>query len=694
PSATRVKVTHSEFGDIEVKPFVASSPDLFYDYLIGPEVGATAAQAMAYQGEGWVFADSARTAVTLTPGLCADVTSGKISLASIQSGCPDTAVCGAPPPVMCMNYVFDTMCAPELVVDTSIDPPDVLLMLDRSSSMRYKMVSVDCLSEPSCKWNVAKEVIKDLITATQASGPCTAMDDSGCDEIKLGFGFFETLAQEIFPPAEDSGAMIESWLDDVANIPAATNAKTNTGDAAELIHDSAELAVDTSVGIGLIITDGDPSGIAAASKARDELCAARDRGVGPVSTYVVGFGADADARMNSYMAAAGGTGACCEAASGCLYDPSTLTLTAGTPVDPCVGDASIMLSGNVAFANLRSDYECFGSIETANGTQLRDALLRLAAGAACTIPVDVPAGYPGAPSARENPFATRVTIDHSEFGLTEVKPYVAATPNLFYDHLIGPSVGAAAADAMAYQGEGWVFANSTRTLVQLTPGLCSDVLANKISKVATQPGCPDALGCGPPVLCPNVGQPCRVSCGTDPSLPCDSSGTYQVGRCGEGVVTCVLNAEVCTQQFGALPEICNGLDDNCDGTIDNLDSAEPGNTDPGALPWDAATYPLNDASEMGLFCDFENTCACGQAPGDSGAVPGPTDTEWSLLLDAGIGMCTCGTGLEGDVEYIFGSGEDTNYAGCAAGGMAGGAGGLGLIWVLAMAVGFRRRMRA
>ena len=41
------------------------------------------------------------------------------------------------------------------------------------------------------------------------------------------------------------------------------------------------------------------------------------------------------------------------------------------------------------------------------------------------------------------------------------------------------------------------------------------------------------------------------------------------GRCGDGVLECK-NGNLTCVPFGALPELCNGLDDDCDGDIDNI----------------------------------------------------------------------------------------------------------------------------
>ncbi|MBK9033972.1 MAG: hypothetical protein IPL61_22345 [Myxococcales bacterium] len=49
--------------------------------------------------------------------------------------------------------------------------------------------------------------------------------------------------------------------------------------------------------------------------------------------------------------------------------------------------------------------------------------------------------------------------------------------------------------------------------------------------------------------------------------PCGSS----VGRCDPGALQCVAGAPVCVGAVGPFPEVCNTLDDNCNGAIDETD---------------------------------------------------------------------------------------------------------------------------
>ena len=605
-----------------------------------------------------------------------------------------TALLGVSLPASAQDYDFDETCAPKTRVETKISAPKVLMILDRSGSMSSGLAGVS-------KLTVAKLAINEVAASSYRSGPCNAMNDSGCDEIELGLGWFAGGSAVSVVPAEDNKFPIATTL-------AGWNASggTNTGLAAKRIHDSAELAETDSAGVGVIITDGGPSSGTTIADAVYYACEARNRNAGAVPTYLVGLGFGTDARMNAFMAAAGGTGECCQGA-GCTYAENTLA-------DPCdlydAGDrSSVDISPMVTGRDLRSGYECQGSIEATSAQAFKDALVAIAGEAACTFPLTIPEDYPAGEGADEDPNATLVVMDHDVLGSDlEIKPYTTSNPNAFYDYLINQR-GLTAAEAAPYQGEGWIFADGTRRSVRLTDTLCQELKSNDVEYTETQVAC----------LCFNTGLDCQVPC-DDPAnpdaacapcvegefgLPCiDGVDSVQVGRCNQGIVECQVGVEVCISRFTAQPEICNGLDDNCNGDIDDLTSANP---ETNTAPEDKTRVPVVDEAqgidERGLFCNFEDTCGCPSGvPGQNGMPPGTFDDEFEILKDAafnsnGTPICNCGEGLAPQMSYATMDdspevSEPTDAAACSSASQTGGAGGGALLGLLGlMLLGARRR---
>jgi cysteine-rich repeat protein len=52
--------------------------------------------------------------------------------------------------------------------------------------------------------------------------------------------------------------------------------------------------------------------------------------------------------------------------------------------------------------------------------------------------------------------------------------------------------------------------------------------------------------------------------------------TGQPGVCAAGTLICQSGALVCVRNVNPSPEVCNGLDDNCDGIVDNGAACPPG----------------------------------------------------------------------------------------------------------------------
>jgi hypothetical protein len=507
------------------------------------------------------------------------------------------------------SYTFDNTCAPVTRYETGREAPNVLIILDNSGSMS------------GTKWNTAVQVIKELADAVIRSGTCSLMTRSGCDDIRLGLGYFGHTAWTDVQPADRSNSnAIYTSLGNTS--PNGSNTSMNLGTTQ--ISSSTTLKDATRTSIGVFITDGEPNPSTATRGAKTNLCDAKLRATAPVTTYVVGFGSGANPHINSMLAAAGGTGVC-KTSGGATINVCNLTDN---------GVTSLQNKQNANGFNF-SGASCTGALQANNGQALKDGLLAIATNAACTFPLTIPAGYPAGEGADEDPFATKIVINHNIFGQNvEVQPYLALQPNLFYDYLVNAR-GVAPAAAAPMKDDGWVFADLTRKNVRFTGELCQEIAAGKLTVVDTQVAC----------LCRFTGQSCDVP--------------GQLGRCQEGAYACVAGRDVCQQLYPRMPEICNGVDDNCDGSTDNMDSAQ--------ADWNPATMPLAD-SERGLFCSFQNVCGCGENPADDlGMAPGPMDNAWAQYKATWSGNCRCGAGVDGeDPGVSFGAADDASASDDAA----------------------------
>ncbi len=138
--------------------------------------------------------------------------------------------------------------------------------------------------------------------------------------------------------------------------------------------------------------------------------------------------------------------------------------------------------------------------------------------------------------------------------------------------------------------------------------------------------------------------------------PCPADG---LGPCGVGMTACVAGAVACMPQAAPAPEICNGVDDNCDGEVDE---GAPGSGEPcdtgalgvcgqgvarcadGALICDAVAQPGEEV------CDGEDD-DCDGTVDEGFLVGGPCETGLPGVCGAGTEVCSPeGVTCRGDVE--------------------------------------------
>ncbi|MCB9644965.1 MAG: hypothetical protein H6728_17985 [Myxococcales bacterium] len=113
-------------------------------------------------------------------------------------------------------------------------------------------------------------------------------------------------------------------------------------------------------------------------------------------------------------------------------------------------------------------------------------------------------------------------------------------------------------------------------------------------------------------LCDGIDNNCDGQIDNLPDLGKPCTDSTKQGPCQQGLWTCTNNQKVCVSQVLPATELCNGLDDDCDGQIDNgLSCGDAGNTDPCAK----ITCPANEICVQGACkphpCEAV-TCAAGE----------------------------------------------------------------------------------
>jgi hypothetical protein len=527
--------------------------------------------------------------------------------------------CTVPPDADCNDN-----CAPKTQHDTTFANPNVQLAVDNSGSMGNGRFTYN--GRTRNKHWTAKAVVGDVADWSYRGAGCDRSAQT-CDRVKMGIHYWASGRNAVESAQEDfTKGDVHSLFDTYR-----PGGGTDFRQAARLLRDEPALMDASSPNFGLIVTDGAPNPRSSVRGAADILCTLRERSSAPVGTNVLGFGSGNDEAVNSFIAAAGGTGSCCEG-NGC--DPTDVS----QKIDPCdfkggePGRPDRSLEGmadSIAY-NDNSQFDggpvtCTGNIPATDANALKSELINLFGNLQCSFPLEL---LPGDSSAPDNPEGTFVDIHLSSVtGVVSVPHVDNDAAQTQFSNRMNAKLG----DGVDRSNEGWRFGNQGRTYVELTDGLCDLIANEEIPQVDTQV-------CD---TCERTGESCVVPCDGSESY-CDSEGN-KVGRCREGVYKCIDYEDVCVQRRSAMPEICNGLDDSCDGKTDNLSENDD--------KWTANKWDLQDnygGNYAGWSCYNRNVCYCpsGQ-PDTAGGLASDVDEYKSMLANQeATGECRCGEGLD------------------------------------------------
>lgn len=117
----------------------------------------------------------------------------------------------------------------------------------------------------------------------------------------------------------------------------------------------------------------------------------------------------------------------------------------------------------------------------------------------------------------------------------------------------------------------------------------------------------------------------------------------QTGRCAAGLLACTNSSgtynTVCVQDKFPMPELCDGLDNDCNGQDDDISKS-----------WNNPAFEilkqsLIEPTDKAKACDFEDVCIC-----RGGAMDDHAGSDFMSYVDEWDPACVCRAALEEDVQ--------------------------------------------
>ena len=533
-------------------------------------------------------------------------------------------------------------------------------------------VSKASLSKYSCstsasKWQVASRSLRSVVKDLTQPSPDTA---------EFGLGLFNTSGWNKVSPTEDAYSAIDSALK--------SESPGGGTDLRDAINKSRNV-LSNSAGSGriqasILVTDGKHN-----YDDTDVITAACAHQAQEGNLYVVGFASGTDPAFNDAVAAAGGTGVCCQSTTA-----ANCTRSSNDYVDPC----NLSESQLHGYSDGRA-LNCRGAHQANNGTALKSAITGIASNLSCM-------------------------IDVSQFGSQKWKDsYYGCAPDYDCFKVKIPGVNKRIYHKNSNNSpNGWTWNDPTKQeAIVLDNYWCNKVKSLTDNTVTTTRACmcskpknglcpisnPQTCDCEkgtwscnqgsdqcnqyshancPPQYLHGVGTKCSVGLGVckktgatmcNPQFnlvctaanfkpkknaspekcdgldnDCDgktdegvtkSCDTGKPGRCGPGIKTCSNGSySSCKPKKRAVPEVCNGLDDDCSGVVDDIKES-----------WASQNWSvsINNKTHSERACGKKHQCVCDTGDADTtyrgsrNSGSGSLDDEFDEMVSSTQTDCYC-----------------------------------------------------